>query len=156
MFREMRRIKQQISQEDCVSLLKTAKRGILSLHGEDGYPYGIPMDFVYEDGCIYFHSAGSGHKIDAIRADDRASFCVLSDGVQEENDWWYHFTSLIIFGKIREVRDEAERDRSLRLLGKKYFPTADMLEEDMQKNAAHAAVLRLRIEHMTGKKVREK
>ena len=102
MFREMRRKKQQVSEEACIRLLRTAKRGILSVSGDDGYPYGVPMDFVYEDGKIIFHCAKSGHKLDAVRRSDKVSFCVLSEGVREENDWWYHFTSVILFGRIAE------------------------------------------------------
>ncbi len=156
MFREMRRIKQQTSEEECIRVLSEAKRGILAVHGEDGYPYTIPLDFVYEDGHVYFHCAKTGHKIDAIRQNDKVSFCVLSDGIQEENDWWFHFVSVVIFGRICEVCEEEEKNHRLRMLGRKYFPTEDMIEPDMAKNAAHASVLDLRIEHMTGKRVREK
>ncbi len=156
MFREMRRFKQQTTTEECIEILKNGKRGILAVHGEDGYPYTVPLDYVYEDGHIYFHCAKTGHKMDAIRADDKVSFCVLSDGVQEPDDWWFHFTSVVIFGRIHEVTQEEERDHHLRQLGRKYMPSEKMIEEDMRKNAPQAAVLRLDIEHMTGKRVREK
>ena len=68
MFRTMRRYKQRISGEECIRILQEEKRGILSVHGEDGYPYGIPMNHWYnpEDGKLYFHGAKTGHKIDAI------------------------------------------------------------------------------------------
>ena len=62
---------------------------------------------------------------------------------------------MIVFGKIREVEDPAEHDRCLRLLARKYMP-ADEIEGDMQRNARHAVVLALQIDHMTGKHVREK
>ena len=81
MFREMRRIRQQATEEECLEILKSAKRGVLAVHGDDDYPYTVPMDFVYEDGCLYFHAAKSGHKLDAVRRNDKVSFCVLSDGV---------------------------------------------------------------------------
>ncbi len=156
MFREMRRKKQQTTKEECVQILKTAKRGILAVHGDDGYPYTVPLDFVYEDGRIYFHCAKTGHKMDAVKANDKVSFCVLSDGVQEENDWWFHFVSVVAFGRIREITEEEEKNRRLILLAEKYMPSAKMIEEDMKQNAAHASVLELSIEHMTGKRVREK
>ena len=155
MFREMRRFRQQASEEECLEILKSAKRGVLAVHGDDGYPYTVPLDFVYEDGCMYFHGAKSGHKLDAIRRDDKVSFCVLSEGVKEENDWWYHFTSVICFGRMSEVTEQEEAYRCLRLLGRKYMPTVEMVEEDMEKNAARAAVLKLTVEHMTGKHVKE-
>ncbi len=155
MFRDMRRSKQQITPEECVRILETAKRGVLAVHGENGYPYAIPMDFVYEDGKIYFHSAKEGHKIDAVRANAKVSFCVLNDGVQEENDWWFHFISVVAFGQISEITQEDEKDRALRLFGRRYFPSEQVLEKEM-KSAPNAAVLMLTIEHMTGKRVREK
>lgn len=68
MFREMRRFKQQISEEECIRILKEQPRGVLSMLGDDGYPYGIPLDYLYmEDGHLYFHCAKEGHKLDAIR-----------------------------------------------------------------------------------------
>ena len=114
------------------------------------------MNYVYEDGHVYFHGAREGHKIDSVRRHDKASFCVVSDGVQEKNDWWFHFVSVIVFGRVREVSDEEDRNRLLRLLGGKYFPTKEMLEDEMRQAAARAAVLDLEIEHMTGKRIREK
>ena len=156
MFREMRRFKQQASDEECIGILNNGKRGILAVLGDDDYPYTVPMDFVYEDGHIYFHCAMAGHKLDAIRKHDKVSFCVISEGVQEENDWWYHFTSVVVFGRIREVTDESEKNKKLRLIGAKYFPDAEYLEKEMANDAPRALVLDLCIEHMTGKNVKER
>ena len=78
MFREMRRSKQQLSQEECTEILKQEVRGVLSVLGEDGYPYGMPLDHWYDEknGKIYFHGAKEGHKIDAIKACDKVSYCL--------------------------------------------------------------------------------
>ena len=119
MFREMRRKKQQAEEAECLEILRTAKRGVLAVLGDDDYPYAVPLDFVYEDGCLYFHCAVEGHKLDAVRKHEKASFCVLSEPVPEENDWWFHVTSVIAFGRISEVKDPAEHDRCLRLLARK-------------------------------------
>ncbi len=155
MFREMRRKKQQIEESECIELLQSAKRGVLAVLGDDDYPYTVPLDFVYEDGVLFFHGAQSGHKLDAVRKHEKVSFCVLSDGIQEENDWWFHFTSVIVFGRIREVTEPEEMVRSLRLLGRKYMPTLEMVETDIRKNGPRVCVLALTIEHMTGKRVKE-
>lgn len=155
MFREMRRKRQQVENAECLEVLRTAKRGVLAVLGDEDYPYAVPMDFVYEEGFLYFHCAVEGHKLDAVRKHEKVSFCVLSDPVPEENAWWFHVTSVIVFGKIREVEDPAEHDRCLRLLARKYMPE-DEIEGDMQRNARHAVVLALQIDHMTGKHVREK
>ena len=54
MFRKMRRFKQQIPTGDCIKLLEKAPRGILAVLGDEGYPYTIPLNFVYDEGKIYF------------------------------------------------------------------------------------------------------
>ena len=89
MFRKMRRFKQQITDEECRKILAEEGRGVLSLFGEDGYPYGIPMNYFYDEdeNKIYFHCAKEGHKIDALQANGKVSFCVLAKGTYSEGDW---------------------------------------------------------------------
>lgn len=152
----MRRFKQQMTETECLELLNTAHRGVLALLGDHDYPYAVPLDFVLDGDKIYFHCAKEGHKIDAIQRHDKASFCVLSEGQKEPDDWWYHFESVICFGRIRIVDDPALADAKLRLLGVKYFPEGYDLEDDMLKNGPRAFVLELQIEHLSGKRVREK
>lgn len=155
-FRPMRRFRQELPEEACLELLRTARRGVLSLAGDDGYPYGVPMNFYYAQGRIYFHCAREGHKIDAVRRCDKASFCVLSEPVRNPGEWWNCFTSVICFGRIREVTDGDERMALLRALGQKYFPEGYDLADDLRKNGPQAAVLAFSIEHLSGKRVREK
>lgn len=77
MFREMRRSKQQLPREVAVEILERNTSGVLALSGDEGYPYAVPMSYVYAEGKIYFHSAKNGHKIDAIQRNEKASFCVI-------------------------------------------------------------------------------
>lgn len=156
MFRDMRRFKQQLSAKECEDILREGKRGVLALSGDEGYPYAVPMDYVYDSGCLYFHSALQGHKIDAIRSCDKASFNVLSEPQAADDGWSYFFDSVTLFGRVRVITDEAQRTDKLRLLGNKYFPSEEMTESDIRKNAARCAVLELKIEHMTGKHVHER
>lgn len=156
MFRNMRRFKQQLGDERCIEILTREKRGILALSGDSGYPYTVPLNFVYEGGKIYFHSAVEGHKVDAVKRDGKASFCVLCETAQDSDGWSYYVDSVVAFGKVRIITDEAERTDKLRRLGLKYFPDAEMVEDDLRKNAARALVLALEIEHMTGKHVHER
>ena len=155
-FRPLRRLKQVASAQECEAVLASAQRGILAVHGENGYPYGVPINFLYLDGRIYFHCAKTGHKLDAIRADEKVCFTVLSEPVRNPGEWWNCFTSVICFGRISEVTDEREIDRLLRLIGDKYFPEGYDLEGDMAKNARNALILGITIDHMSGKHVREK
>ena len=156
MFRPMRRNRQQLSRQECETILNNEPRGVLSVIGDDGYPYGVPMNFVYADGRLWFHCALSGHKLDAVRACGKVSFCVLDKGQKPDDDWAYYFNSVIVFGRITIVQDGDEKLLRLRQLGTKYFPTTDEVETDIQKNAARCHILGLEIENMTGKRVHER
>ena len=156
MFREMRRIKQQLSAEECEEILREQPRGVLSVLGEDGYPYGVPIDFLYQDGRLYFHGAREGHKIDALAACDKACLTVLDEGVRQEGEWWLTFRSVICFGRCHVVDDDETRLSVLRTLGMKYIPTTEEMEATMARSAARTAVLEMEIDHMTGKLVKEK
>ena len=155
-FRPLRRYKQAASFQECEAVLNAARRGILAVHGENGYPYGLPVNYLYVDGKICFHCAKAGHKMDAIRANNKVCFTVLSEPVKNPGEWWNCFTSVICFGRISEVMDEKEKDRLLRLIGAKFFPEGYDMEGDMAKNARNALIQEITIDHMSGKHVREK
>jgi len=155
-FRQLRRIKQASTPEECEAVLASGQRGILAVHGENGYPYGLPLNYLYLDGRIYFHCAKDGHKLDAIRTDEKVCFTVLSEPVRNPGEWWNCFTSVICFGRAVEVTDRDEAERILRLIGAKYFPEGYDIEGDMAKNARNALIVGITIDHMSGKRVREK
>jgi nitroimidazol reductase NimA-like FMN-containing flavoprotein (pyridoxamine 5'-phosphate oxidase superfamily) len=154
MFRPMRRFKQQLSDEECIEILKTERRGVLSLHGEDGYPYGVPIDFLYDDGKIYFHCAKQGHKVDALTADDRVCFTVCDAGVEVEGKEGPEVRSVIVFGRISVVKDHAKAMQEVQKLGYKYISYA--YADDILHRTEHSVqALELTIDHMTGKRVSE-
>lgn len=157
-FRKMRRFKQQVSDEECRKILREEKRGVLSVLGDEGYPYGIPLDFYYneENGKIYFHGAVEGHKIDALKADPKASFCVMDQGYQNEGEWWYNVTSVVCFGKVSLMENSPLAKEMCRRIAEKYFPGPDQVKEEMEKHYRRVQMLELTVENMTGKKVREK
>lgn len=117
MFREMRRIKQALSQDECTEVLKNEPRGVLSLIGENGYPYGIPMDHWYceDDGKLYFHCAKEGHKLDALNACSKASYCVYDQGYRKEGEWALNIRSVVIFGQISVVENERRQNISVQI-----------------------------------------
>ena len=154
-FRKMRRFKQQISNEKCIKILKAEPRGVLALHGEDGYPYALPLNHLYYDGRLYFHCAAEGHKIDAIKADNKASFCVTDKGFRRENEWALNINSVIVFGKIGFVEDSAEKQKILTLLGNKYYPDPKDVDYEVEKYLEKVCILEMSIDHMTGKLVNE-
>lgn len=155
-FRPLRRFKQAAEIQECEAVLSSARRGILAVHGENGYPYGLPINYLLLGGKIYFHCARAGHKLDATRANDKVCFTVLSEPIKNPGEWWNSFTSVICFGRIAEVMDDQTKNRMLRLIGAKYFPEGYDLEGDMARNARNALIMEITIDHMSGKHVREK
>ena len=157
MFRPMRRIKQQISDAECVEVLKNTKRGVLSLMGDDGYPYGIPIDHWYceEDGKIYFHGAKEGHKIDSIRRCDKVSYCTYDEGYRREGEWALNIRSVIVFGRISLVDDEELARRICTELTRKFTDDEEYLAKELRNAFPRVQCLAITPEHMTGKLVNE-
>ena len=157
MFREMRRKNQQLPEDECCRILRTATSGVLAVAGDDGYPYAVPLSFAHDDGKLYFHVAKSGHKLDALRRNPKASFCVIDrDNIVPEKYTTY-YRSVVAFGTVRIVEDDALKRQGLDLLADKYSPdeTAESREAEISKFINALYVLVMDIEHMTGKEGRE-
>lgn len=156
MFRPMRRSLQQLPDNETEAILRTAASGVLALSGDDGYPYAVPMSFVYSNGKIYFHSAVEGHKIDAVKCCSKASFCVISEDKVIPEKYTTEFRSVIAFGKMR-FADGGEIIDGLRLLGRKYAPDDSMenCDKEINSSLSHVAVLVMEVEHVTGKEAKE-
>lgn len=156
MFRAMGRIKQQISREECIRVLKEQPRGVLSMIGDEGYPYGIPLNHLYmDDGHIYFHCGKHGHKIDAIAKCDKVSYCVYDQGYRKDGEWALNINSVVIFGRIREVTDEEKMREICTLLTKKFTDDDEYLQRELAGSFKNVKCLELIPEHMTGKLVNE-
>lgn len=157
MFREMIRKKQQLSTEECIEILKAQPRGVLSLMGDDGYPYGLPMDYWYndQDGKLYFHCGQQGHKIDAIRRWDKASFCVMDQGYRKEGEWALNIKSVIVFGRISILTDQEAALDITRQLSFKYTQDADYIDREIRLYGSGVLCFALTPEHITGKLVNE-
>ena len=155
-FRAMKRKRQQLSEAESIEILKKATAGTLALLGDGGYPYAVPLSYVYAEGKLYFHSALSGHKVDAIRNCDKASFCVINkDDVQPEKYTTY-FCSVIAFGRIHIIEDEQEKLETARLLGDRYNPNQEeALQKELEKGLSRMMMIRFDIEHLTGKQAIE-
>lgn len=155
-FREMRRKRQQLSEEESVGILQRATSGTLALLGDDDYPYAVPISYVYHEGKLFFHSALAGHKIDAIRKCDKASFCVIDrDDIQPEK-YTTFFRSVIAFGRIHIIEDEMEKLETARMLGNRYHPNDDeALQKEIENGLSRMLAIRFDIEHLTGKEAIE-
>ena len=155
-FRPMRRQRQQLSMEESISILQRATSGTLALLGDNDYPYAVPLSFVYHDGSLYFHSAVTGHKVDAIRRHDKASFCVIDKDEVHGERYTTFLRSVIAFGRIHIIEHEKEKLAAARLLGNRYNPNQDeALQKELDRGLHRMLVLCLEIEHLTGKKAIE-
>ena len=157
MFREMIRKKRQLPQAECVEILKTQLRGVLSVLGDDDYPYGMPMNHYYceEDGKLYFHGGQTGHKIDAIKRHDKASFCVYDEGFREDGDWALNIRSVIVFGRIEFITDQETVYRISEKLSRKFTNDDDYIRREIERSGPRTLLFALVPEYMTGKLVKE-
>ena len=159
MTREMRRKRQALSAEECEQVLRQGNHGVLALHGDDGYPYAVPLNYVYADGRIYFHSARQGHKLDAIARDGKASFCVVANDDLVPSEFTTYFKSVIAFGRMRVVDDGSERMASLTALTERLAPSepAASMQAEIDRCALRDIVVMLALdpERITGKQAKE-
>ena len=159
MFRPMRRSRQQLSQEECAEILRRATSGVLGVHGDDGYPYTVPLSFVYEEGgtglgTIGFHCAKTGHKIDAIRRNEKVSFTVIDRDEVMPRERTTKFCSVIVFGRARILEDEDEMRRAANAVGAKYsrgFEALYQQETEDTIREGRLCCVEITIDHMTGK-----
>ncbi len=155
MERKMRRFKQLLDEQSAKEILYNATNGVLSLVDSDGEPYGVPISYAYDgEGCIYFHSAVKGHKIECIEADSRCSFCVVAQDLIVPDEFTTYFRSVIVKGSIHVVDTRDEMIKGLLLLSGKYSPGIDP-DAEISKGINHVSVLRLDIDFITGKEAIE-
>ena len=157
MFRPLRRINQQLSNEECISVLANEVRGVLSVLGDNDYPYGLPINYWYsqDENKIYFHGAKEGHKIDSILKHDKVSFCVYDKGVQTEGKLGLDYKSVIVFGRIKIVEDKEKTLEICRKLSAQFDFGQEYIEDEIKKFAKFVMCLELTPEHISGKKVNE-
>ena len=113
MFREMRLKRQLLSKEDTQKVLYQGTSGVLAVSGDDDYPYAVPLSYVYDGHKIYFHGAKAGHKLDSIVKNPKASFCVIDKDQIVPDEYTTYFRSVIVFGTIRILHDEAEKREAI-------------------------------------------
>lgn len=157
MFREIVRKNKSLSRTECIEILKYEKRGVLSVIGDEGYPYGMPLNHFYneEDGKIYFHSGKTGHRIDALRECNKASFCVYDSGKRDEGEWAFNFRSVIVFGRVEFIEDHDKAIEISRRLSYKFTDDKEYIEKEIRGFGDKVLVFALVPEHITGKRVKE-
>ncbi len=156
-FRKMRRFKQALPEEECIRLLKELPRGVLAMHGENGYPYAIPLDQYYneEDGKLYFHCAKEGLKLDLLKKDSKACFTIMDEGYVKEGEWALNIKSVVCLGHVDTVTDQEKILDMVRKLAEKFYPTKESIEEEIAKSGARTNMLAMTIDRISGKLVNE-
>lgn len=156
MEREMRRRRQQLGREECERIMRKMTAGVLAICGADGWPYAVPLSFVYDGGKIYFHSAAKGHKLEVLAENPRVSFCVVEKDDVVPEEFTTYFRSVIAFGTARVITDGGEKLAALRLLADKYSPgDTRRREEEIAKGLGHLVMVEISVERMTGKEAIE-
>lgn len=155
MFREMRRIKQLLSDERTREVMDRNTNGIMACIGDNDYPYAVPLSYIYWNEKVYFHSAKTGHKIDAILENPKVSFTVIDEDTIVSEEYTSYFRSVIAFGKARIVEGD-EWTNAFRALVEKY--SGDVPKEMREKEIAGcntSLIIAIDIEHISGKEAIE-
>lgn len=157
MFRELLRKKKKLPLEECIRLLETETRGVLSVLGDEGYPYGMPMNHWYEpeDGKLYFHCGKAGHRLDALKKENKVSFCVYDQGYRQEGEWALNVKSVIVFGKIEVLDDPKKIAEITAKLSRKFTQDEEYIRQEIANFARNTLLLVLTPEHICGKAVQE-
>lgn len=157
MFRELIRKNKKLSESECINLLVSATRGVLSVNGDNGYPYGTPMNHYYceDDGCIYFHCGKAGHRLDSVKRNDKVSFCVFDEGFCSDGEWALNVKSVIVFGRISIIDDMEKIVDIARRLSYKFTKDEKYISDEIERFAKATLLLKLTPEHICGKYVRE-
>ena len=158
MFRPIRRKKRDIGRDAAQQLLSGARIGILAVNGDDGYPYAVPINYLYDPGCekIYFHGAKAGHKYDAITACDKVCFTVYGEEVIREEAWAPFVQSAVVFGRCRKMEATPETVKTLKQLAMKYYPEEAIADREIEKSGQAVQMFEIDIEYISGKCVQEK
>ncbi len=156
-FRKMRRFKQEATKEECIEVLKNAPRGIMAFHGENGYPYAIPLNQFYDEetGKLYFHGAKEGLKQDLLKANNQVCFTVMDEGFVKEGEWALNIRSVVCLGTIEVMTDQEKIIEQVRKLARKYYPTIESADAEVVKDGHRVCMWEMTIDRMTGKLVNE-
>ncbi len=150
-MREVRRKDKEIGTDEMIKLLTECEYGVLSTVGNDGQPYGVPLNYAYKDNCIYFHCALKGHKIDNIGDNSKVSFCVVGNTEVLPSEFSTNYVSAVAFGLASEVQGKERYDALVLILDK--FSSEFMKEgkKYIEKLDKVTKVMKMKIEHISGK-----
>ena len=158
MFRAIRKKKNEISINAAKDLLRSSRRGVLAVNGDEGYPYAIPINYLYdeENNRIIFHGAKAGHKVDSLKKNDKICFTVYGNETIKEENWAPYLQSVVIFGKCHLVENKDDTISMLKKFALKYYPNVEMVNKEIEFSGRGVQMFEIEIEHMSGKEVQER
>lgn len=158
MFRPIRKKKNEISIDTAKELLHCSRRGILAVHGDNGYPYAIPINYLYDEDAekIIFHGAKAGHKVDSLKACDKVCFTVCGNERMKEESWAPFLQSVVVFGRCHLVENQENIIKNVKKFAMKYYPDEKLVEEEVALSGSAVQMFEIEIEHLSGKEVQER
>lgn len=151
----MRRFRQELPKDETEAIMRNATSGVLALADREGRPYAVPLSFAYEKNTIYFHCAPTGHKMDLMKENARASFCVIGEDHLRPAAFTTYYRSVIAIGNTRIVEDPEEKLKALYLLIQKYADGVPGAQQEIDGAFHRVAVVAMDVEEITGKEARE-
>ena len=158
MFRPIRKKKNEISAEAAKELLSSARRGVLAVNGDNGYPYAVPVNYFYdsERQRIIFHGSPAGHKADAIRNCDKVCFTVFGNETVKEEEWAPFVQSVVVFGRCRLIENRDAAIAMVKRFAMKYYPDEATADEEIARSGKAVQMYEIEIEHLSGKEIQER
>ena len=158
MFRPIRKKKNEIDVNAAQALLQNSRRGVLAVNGDDGYPYAIPVNYLYdtENQKIYFHGARAGHKVDALKACDKICFTVYGNEQIKEEAWAPFMQSVVVFGRCHLLEAGPKATALLKRFAMKYYPNEQLADEEIEHAGKAVQMFEIEIEHLSGKEIQER
>ncbi|RXK14500.1 nimA protein [Halarcobacter mediterraneus] len=145
-----------LTEEQISDLFSRSEVGRLGTYSEDGYPYILPMHFVYFDNKIYMHGLPKGKKIDNIKFNSNVCFeidemiSLLYEGVENPCDVNTEFNSIILRGRASLINDFNEKHTALSKIVEKFTPHLKN-KELPEKMVKGTAVIRIDILDYVGR-----
>lgn len=158
LFRAIKKKKSIINTDDMDLILKNARRGVIAVNGDNGYPYAIPINYLYDSSAqkIYFHGARTGHKVDSILACDKVCFVVYGNEIIKEEAWAPFMQSVVVFGRCHLLENSSETMMLLKRFAMKYYPNEQLVDDEIARAGKATQLFEIEIEHLSGKEVQER
>lgn len=158
MFRKIRKKKNEIGMEEIKELLRCSRRGVLAVNGDNGYPYAVPINYLYDENTqkIIFHGAKAGHKVESLKKCNKVCFTVYGNETVGKEDWAPYMQSAVVFGRCHLVENNEIAVELLKQFAMKYYPNEDMVNDEIAVGGKATQMFQIEIEHISGKQIQER